>query len=125
MQKHKSPKGVALLITVVVIGITGFAVMAFLARSGIISTRNTQLQNIGIIARNQVFGCVDEVMAQHLRNPDFNQSTVTLGFTDCTITILDSNPNEKTLELEVSKSNATQIIQIITGLTPVSLISIE
>lgn len=125
MRNKKQKNGIALLLTVIVIGITGFAVMAFIARTALISTRNTQLQNIGIIAKNQVFGCVDEVLAQHLRNPDFNEASVTLGFTNCTITTLDSTPTEKTLELQVTKSSATQIIQITTGLAPVSLISIE
>ncbi|MFH1611645.1 MAG: hypothetical protein ABIA83_03545 [Patescibacteria group bacterium] len=125
MHKTKPKKGIALLITVIVIGITGFAVMAFLARSGLISTRNTQLQNVGIIARNQLSGCIDEVMAQYLRNPDFNEPSVSLGFTTCTITTIASGPTEKTLELKVVKSNATQIIHVTAGLDPVSLISIE
>lgn len=125
MNSKDKKNGIALLITVIVIGITGFAVMAFIARSAIISTRNTQLQNLGIIARNQVFGCVDEVIAQHLHDSGFNDPSVTLGFTNCAINTLESTPTEKTLELQVTKSRATQIIQITTGLEPISLISIE
>ncbi|MBU4315365.1 hypothetical protein KJ673_03085 [Patescibacteria group bacterium] len=125
MDQVKPTKGIALLITVIVIGITGFAVMAFLARSGLISTRNSQSQENGMVARSQVFGCVDEVVAQYLRNPEFNNNAVSLGSTICTVTTLESNPTEKTLELQVVKSDATQIIHLRMGLDPISIISIE
>ncbi|MBT3230369.1 hypothetical protein HN358_01105 [Candidatus Uhrbacteria bacterium] len=121
----QQPKGIALLLTVIVVGVTGFAVMAFIARSGIASLRSSQYQKESIILENQLSGCVDEVIAQHLIDTDFNRIYISLGPSTCTIATIASSPTQKTLELSTTNGISTHTKEITIGLDPVSLISIN
>jgi len=124
MQKQK-PKGIALLLTVIVVGITGFSVMAFIARSGIASLRSSQYQQTSTVLQSQAYGCIDEVIAQNLRDADFAENSISIGSNTCLINTLASSPTEKTLDLSVTNGTSTQSVEITIGLDPISLISIN
>lgn len=119
------PKGIAMLLTVIVVGVTGFSVMAFIARSGIASLRTSQYQESGLILQSQVDGCIDEVIAQHIIDPEFSEGSVSLGVNTCTINVMESGPVQKILDLSVTDGISTKSIEITIGLDPISLISIN
>ena len=104
---------------------TGFAVMAFIARSGIASLRTSIYQRSSIVLQSQVYGCIDEVIAQNLRDSNFGESSISIGANTCFVNTVSSSPTQKTLDLSVTNSTSTQSIEITIGLDPISLISIN
>ncbi len=121
----QSPEGIALLLTVIVVGVTGFTVMAFIARSGIASLRTLQYQEDSMSLEGHVYGCIEELMAQNLRDPDFNAGTLSIGSVEHTINTIDSGPEQKTVEIIASDETITRREEVTIGLDPVSLISIN
>ncbi len=117
--------GIALLLTIVVIGITGFSVMAYLAQSGILSIRSSQFQEAGAQTKTLLEGCIDEVIAQYMHDIDFNSNEVSLGANSCGIIVISEDDEEKIIELSVATSTITQSVEVTISPVPVSLVNIH
>lgn len=106
LPKNKTP-GVALLMTVLVIGAVSVMVLGSLVQTGLSSITLQSFAQDDLAARQRLLSCMDEVLAQFRRSVDFSSSTLFVGDGSCDVSIVSAG-TLRTVTLTASEEGIVQ-----------------
>jgi hypothetical protein len=77
------------------------------------------------VSQKLLEGCIDEVIAQHLHDIEFDDASISLGDTTCSVITINKTDEQKEVQLSVSDGDTTQSIFIVIDLAPITILSIH
>ena len=121
---HKSPSGFVTLISVLILGAVGMAVVVSLMLLGIDSSRTSLVLEQSLQARGLADACTETALQQIRTNNAFTgTATLTFGTGSCTYTV--TNPGGTSRNIVVSGTVGTIIRRISVNLSAVSPVTIS
>ncbi|MEK7108454.1 MAG: hypothetical protein AAB898_02175 [Patescibacteria group bacterium] len=90
MTPYSDQKGVALFLSVLVMGVVALAVLLELTQGSINAIADVHDQSDAALARAAAFGCLDEVLIQLVGDSAWSEASVTLPTTTCAVTAVSS-----------------------------------
>ena len=91
MTPYSDQKGVALFLSVLVMGVVALAVLLELTQGSINAIADVHDQSDAALARAAAFGCLDEVLIQLVGDSAWSEASVTLPTTTCAVTAVSGN----------------------------------
>lgn len=109
-------RGVALLVTVVVIGAVSVLVLGALVQTSLSSLTLQSFAQDELIARQRLFSCMDETIAQFRHDVEFADVSVSVGEGICTVSLI-SDGNDRTVTLTATEENIEKSIEFTLDIT--------
>src|SRR3989338_3555457 len=107
MMPTNDQRGVALFLTVLVMGTVAVSVLLGLTRQGINAVAQSHEQTNALVARSAAYGCLDEVFLQIEGDAAWSSATVTTPDAVCNVSMVSGGPTADIL-VTTSLSNITQ-----------------
>jgi hypothetical protein len=122
---HTHPRGIALFLIVLILGMTATATILLLSQTSLHGRLQIEEQIRTQAVRTELFGCLDEVLAHFPANPNYNPTTVDLATYTCTATV-QTNGNQRTVTLSRSNQNITRrlVAVVNVNITPITVSSV-
>lgn len=113
-------RGVALLVTVVVIGAVSVLVLGALVQTSLSSITLQSYAQDELTARQRLFSCMDEVIAQFRHDVEFTDVSVSVGEGTCTVSLI-SNGNDRTVTLVATEENIVKNLEFTVDISAYTL----
>lgn len=94
MTRHSDRQGVALFLSVLVMGVVALAVLLELTQASVNAIADVHDQSDAALARATAFGCLDEVLIQLVGDPAWSEPSVNLPDATCPVTIVSGGTTE-------------------------------
>ncbi len=116
--KQSLPRGVALLLNVLVIGAVSIAAATVLARGSFDGFLDSVQTLSAWDTRADVFGCLDEVLIQLQKNDDFSEATVFTGTATCSLTVSTPASGERQVVVSLTEGDSVRSVTASVTLSP-------
>lgn len=94
MKSHSGQQGVALFLSVLVMGVVALAVLLELTQASVNAIADVHDQSNVTLARAAAFGCLDEVLIQLVGDPAWSEPSVNLPDATCSVTIISGGTTD-------------------------------
>lgn len=124
--KYQSPKGIVLILPLLIMGMVSVAALVLLSQTGIESIAGSYEQRQALETRTALFGCLDEVFIQLSADPAWNNPTVYTNAATCTVALSAPAPGQTSALVTLTSGDIVRGVKAVITLSPVILIeSIE
>ena len=106
MNFSQDQRGVALFLTVLVMGTVAVSVLLGLTRQGINAVAESHEQTNALVARSAAYGCLEEVFLQLVGDSAWSEATVTTPDAVCNVTMVPGGTTD--ILVTTSWGNVTQ-----------------
>ncbi len=117
MKLKNDQRGIALFLTVLVMGTVAVSVLLGLTRQGINAIAESHEQTNTLMARSAAYGCLDEIFLQIVGDSAWSSATVTTPDAVCNVTMVSGGPTTDILAT-TSVGNVTQGVMANVTLDP-------
>lgn len=122
--QSRYPRGIILLFLVLLLGITGTAVVFMLAQVHIGAVGGAYEQGESAKVRAAVFGCLDEILIQFSKDPNYQTATVATATATCTSVITNLGGNNRQIRVTNTTSQIVRSLTATIQVSPVVVIEI-
>lgn len=113
----RSPKGVILLYTMLIIGSASLLAFSILAQGSMGGFIDASDEVIALKVRSSVMGCTDEFIIQIKKNSSYAPATIPIGTATCTLTVTTNGTTRSGL-IKLTQSNITRGVLVDVDTSP-------
>lgn len=122
---QKEPKGVVLLITLLLIGAVAIAVFVILHQSTLNAIVLADEERKAWEVREAAFGCLEEVFIQLQGDPLWSEASVVTNAATCTVAMQTPLPSQRIILVTLTESGITRGVRATITLTPLIVTGID
>ncbi|MBU0614277.1 hypothetical protein KJ766_03290 [Patescibacteria group bacterium] len=122
--KYNQPKGVVLIFTMLAIGVAGFIASLALMRASLSSVSSSYIYSSARQQQSQVQGCLDEVIIQFRRNPNFDTDSISIGDSNCSVNITSLSDEDRDIIVSV-EDNCGPKLHAVVNINDFEILSIS
>lgn len=111
-------KGTVLFFTVLVLGTASAIALLALSRAGIDTFSDAEAQSRSLVVRENLFGCMDEVLIQFQVDPDFGETEIETVDAECDAVITTPLYGERDVVLTLTEGDVTRGVRVEFTLEP-------
>ncbi|MFA5945306.1 MAG: hypothetical protein WC802_00135 [Patescibacteria group bacterium] len=119
----RSPRGVVLLYTVLIMGSVSLLAFAMVARGSLGGFIDANEELSALQVRSSAMGCADELIIQLKKSSDYAPATIPVGTADCNLTVT-ANGNTRSGLITLTQNSITRGVRVDTTVAPFAVTQI-
>ena len=123
--KITEQKGTVLLFTVLILGLALIGALTVFSRGGLETYIQSTKDVAGQQARNNLFGCLDDLFIQLMADPNFTTTTIETMDAECSVTITTPATGQRHVDLTLTQDEIIRNLQVDLTLPPVEITAIS